>query len=68
MIPFPEHLTYEQAATLPCAALTAWNGIVTQGQVKAGETILVQGTGGRVAVRPAIWGRVRGARHCHVEQ
>lgn len=42
----PEYLTDEQAATLPCAALTAWSALATEGDVKAGDTVLVQGTGG----------------------
>ena len=42
----PEHLSDEEAATLPCAALTAWSAVVTDGQVKAGDRVLVQGTGG----------------------
>ena len=42
----PEHLSNEEAATLPCAALTAWSAIVTDGQVNAGDKVLVQGTGG----------------------
>jgi NADPH:quinone reductase-like Zn-dependent oxidoreductase len=42
----PGHLSNEEAATLPCAALTAWSAIVTDGGVKAGDRVLVQGTGG----------------------
>lgn len=42
----PEYLTNEEAATLPCAALTAWSALVTEGDVKAGDTVLLQGTGG----------------------
>ncbi|MEW5863827.1 MAG: NAD(P)-dependent alcohol dehydrogenase [Pseudomonadota bacterium] len=42
----PEHLTDEQAATLPCAALTAWSAIVTYGNLGPGARVLVQGTGG----------------------
>ncbi|MBW4662997.1 MAG: NAD(P)-dependent alcohol dehydrogenase [Chroococcus sp. CMT-3BRIN-NPC107] len=42
----PDHLTDIEAATLPCAAVTAWNALVTSGNVKAGDTVLVQGTGG----------------------
>jgi len=42
----PEHLSDEEAATLPCAALTAWRALVSEGGVKAGDTVLVQGTGG----------------------
>ena len=42
----PEHLSFEEAATLPCAAVTAWNSLVDQGCVKAGETVVLLGTGG----------------------
>jgi NADPH:quinone reductase-like Zn-dependent oxidoreductase len=42
----PEHLNFEEAATLPCAALTAWHALVEQGGVKAGETVVLLGTGG----------------------
>ena len=42
----PEHLSDEEAATLPCAALTAWNALITQGGLKAGDTVLALGTGG----------------------
>lgn len=41
-----EHLTDEEAATLPCAALTAWNALVSSGGIQAGQTVLTQGTGG----------------------
>lgn len=46
LVPIPAHLSYEEAATLPCAAVTAWDAVVTQGRVKAGETVLVLGSGG----------------------
>jgi NADPH:quinone reductase-like Zn-dependent oxidoreductase len=42
----PEHLSFEEAATLPCAALTAWNALILSGKLKAGETVLTLGTGG----------------------
>ncbi|MCP5081769.1 MAG: NAD(P)-dependent alcohol dehydrogenase [Alphaproteobacteria bacterium] len=42
----PAHMSAAQAATLPCAAVTAWNAIVGEGKVKAGDLILLQGTGG----------------------
>src|SRR5713226_9905808 len=45
-VKFPEHLTFEQAATLPCAAVTAWSALMTCDPVKPGDTVLVQGTGG----------------------
>ncbi len=46
LVPAPEHLSDEEAACLPCAAVTAWTALVTRGQLTAGETVLVQGTGG----------------------
>ncbi|CAB5125743.1 Alcohol dehydrogenase (EC [Olavius algarvensis associated proteobacterium Delta 3] len=42
----PSYLSDEEAATLPCAALTAWSALVAEGDVKAGDRVLVQGTGG----------------------
>lgn len=57
----PEHLTDEEAATLPCAAVTAWNGLVTAGGVKPGDTVLVQGTGG-VSLFALQFARLAGAR------
>jgi NADPH:quinone reductase-like Zn-dependent oxidoreductase len=42
----PSNLTFEQAATLPCAALTAWRALFEEAQVRPGDTVLVQGTGG----------------------
>jgi len=57
----PEHLSDEQAATLPCAALTAWNALAIQGRVKAGQTVLVQGTGG-VALFSLQFAKLMGAR------
>ena len=46
LIHAPAHLSFEEAATLPCAALTAWNALVEQGCLRAGQSVLVQGTGG----------------------
>ena len=37
VVRIPEHLTYEEAATLPCAAVTAWNALTVSGRLKAGE-------------------------------
>ena len=42
----PENLNFAEAATLPCAGLTAWRALVDEGNLKANETVLVQGTGG----------------------
>ena len=42
----PDGLTYSEAATLPCAGLTAWQALMVRGQMQAGDSLLVQGTGG----------------------
>ena len=46
LLPIPPHLTFEQAATLPCAGVTAWNGMFVSGNLQSGQTLLLQGTGG----------------------
>jgi NADPH:quinone reductase-like Zn-dependent oxidoreductase len=46
LVAIPDHLTFEEAATLPCAAVTAWHALVEEGNLRAGETVLIQGTGG----------------------
>jgi len=57
----PAHLSFEQGATLPCAALTAWHALVEIGQLKAGDTVLVQGSGG-VSIFALQFARMFGAR------
>jgi NADPH:quinone reductase-like Zn-dependent oxidoreductase len=57
----PEHLTDEEAATLPCAAVTAWHALITSGHLAAGETVLVLGTGG-VSIFALQFARMLGAR------
>jgi NADPH:quinone reductase-like Zn-dependent oxidoreductase len=61
VVTIPDHLSFEEAACLPCAALTAWNALVTQGSLAAGETVLVLGTGG-VALFALQFARLLGAR------
>jgi NADPH:quinone reductase-like Zn-dependent oxidoreductase len=61
LVPVPEHLSDEQAACLPCAAVTAWNALVTQGHLKSGDTVLVQGTGG-VSLFALQFAKAHGAR------
>ena len=41
-----EHLSYEEASCLPCAGVTAWNALMVSGDLKKGESVLIQGTGG----------------------
>ena len=57
----PEHLTDEEAASLPCAAVTAWNALFTSGGLKAGDTVLIQGTGG-VSIFALQFALLAGAR------
>ncbi|MGE4612366.1 MAG: NAD(P)-dependent alcohol dehydrogenase [Paracoccaceae bacterium] len=61
LLPIPAHMSFEEAATLPCAALTAWNALAEIGQLKAGETVLLLGTGG-VSIFALQFARVHGAR------
>src|SRR5439155_18485770 len=59
--PVPEHLTDEEAAAIPLAGVTAWHAVVRTGQVKPGDTVLVQGTGG-VALFAVQFAKLAGAR------
>lgn len=61
LVKIPEHLSYDEAATLPCAAVTAWNALVHSGNLKAGETVLALGTGG-VSIFALQIARMHGAR------
>jgi len=61
LVRVPEHLSYEEAATLPCAAVTAWNGLITSGGLKPGDTVLVLGTGG-VSIFALQFAKISGAR------
>ena len=61
LLPAPDYLSFEEAACLPCAGLTAWSAIETTGHVKPGDSVVVQGTGG-VAVFAAQFTRMAGAR------
>ena len=42
----PDHLSFAEAATLPCAGLTAWRALFDEARIRPGDTVLVQGTGG----------------------
>src|SRR5260370_11247897 len=54
VVRIPEHLSFEEAATLPCAALTAWNALVATGGGKAGDGVLIQGPRRGPPVAPEI--------------
>jgi len=65
VILFPEHLTYEEASTLPCAGVTAWNALHHAGDpvnpTHSGETVVIQGTGG-VSIFALQFAKLLGAR------
>jgi len=61
VVAIPEHLSFEEAATLPCAGLTAWHGLIESGRLRAGESVLIQGTGG-VALFALQFAKMAGAR------
>lgn len=61
VVAVPPYLSDEEAACLPCAAVTAWNALVVEGHVQAGDTVLVQGTGG-VSLFALQIARMAGAR------
>jgi NADPH:quinone reductase-like Zn-dependent oxidoreductase len=62
LVPKPEGLSFEEAACLPTAWLTAYRMLFTRGAVKPGMTVLVQGAGGGVATAAIALGRAAGAR------
>jgi NADPH:quinone reductase-like Zn-dependent oxidoreductase len=61
LVIIPEHLSYAEGATLPCAAVTAWHALVTKAHIGAGETILLLGTGG-VSIFALQFAKIYGAR------
>lgn len=61
LVPVPDHLSLAEASTLPCAALTAWSSLVTLGDLRAGQTVVVLGTGG-VSIFALQFAKALGAR------
>lgn len=61
LVKIPDHLTFEEAATLPCAGVTTWNALFRSGNLRAGETVLTQGTGG-VSIFAVQFAKMAGAR------
>jgi NADPH:quinone reductase-like Zn-dependent oxidoreductase len=61
VVPIPEHLSFEEAATLPCAAVTAWHALIAEGAVKPGDTIVTLGSGG-VSLFALQFSKLAGAR------
>ncbi|MDF2712121.1 MAG: putative oxidoreductase [Nonomuraea muscovyensis] len=62
LVPVPAHLSFEEAATLPCAAVTAWNALTGDGVgLRPGQTLVVQGSGG-VSLFALAFAKTLGAR------
>ena len=61
VIPIPAYMSFAEAATLPCAGLTAWHALVTAGNISADETVLLLGTGG-VSIFALQFAKMHGAR------
>lgn len=61
LVHLPSHLSYEEGATLPCAAVTAWNALVPTAHLKSGDTVLLLGTGG-VSMFGLQFAKLHGAR------
>ena len=61
LVRIPDHLSYQEAATLPCAAVTAWNALFTAADTQPGHTVLILGTGG-VSIFALQLAKMAGAR------
>lgn len=61
LVRIPDHLSYREAATLPCAAVTAWNALFSAADTQPGHTVLILGTGG-VSVFALQFAKLAGAR------
>jgi NADPH:quinone reductase-like Zn-dependent oxidoreductase len=61
LVRIPDYLSYEEAAALPCAAVTAWNAMFESGSLKPGELVLALGTGG-VSIFTLQFARMAGAK------
>lgn len=61
LVRIPEHLSFEEGATLPCAAVTAWHALLETRPINGGETVLLLGTGG-VSIFALQFAKLHGAR------
>ena len=61
LVHIPQTLSYAEAATLPCAAVTAWNALMCDKPLRSGQTVLILGTGG-VAIFALQLAKAAGAR------
>ena len=61
LVHIPAHLSFEEGATLPCAAVTAWHALITEGELKPGDTVVTLGSGG-VSLFSLQFAKLAGAR------
>jgi NADPH:quinone reductase-like Zn-dependent oxidoreductase len=61
VVKIPPHLSFEEGAALPCAGVTAWHAMMEHAKLKAGDTILLQGTGG-VSIFGLLFAHAMGIR------
>jgi len=61
VVQIPDHLSFEEGATLPCAAVTAWNALTGSRRLQAGDTVLTLGSGG-VSLFALQFAKLIGAR------
>lgn len=61
VVQVPPHMSDDEAATLPCAGVTAWNALVREARIRAGDTVLLLGTGG-VSLLALQFAKMHGAR------
>jgi NADPH:quinone reductase-like Zn-dependent oxidoreductase len=61
LVRIPNHFSFEEVSTLPCAAVTAWNALFSAADTQPGDTVLIQGTGG-VSIFALQFAKMAGAR------
>jgi NADPH:quinone reductase-like Zn-dependent oxidoreductase len=61
LVKIPPHLSFEEASTLPCAAVTAWHALIAEGYLKPGDTVVTLGSGG-VSLFALQFAKLAGAR------
>jgi NADPH:quinone reductase-like Zn-dependent oxidoreductase len=61
LVLIPQHLAFDEAASLPCAAVTAWNALIVSGKLKRDDFVLLQGTGG-VSIFALQFAKIHGAK------
>jgi NADPH:quinone reductase-like Zn-dependent oxidoreductase len=61
LVKIPGRFSFEEAATLPCAAVTAWHALITEGRLKPGDTVVTLGSGG-VSLFALQFAKITGAR------